>query len=619
MAFALGCNSGATGAPGADGQSATVTAEPAGANCATGGIKVQVGTGTPTYVCNGAAGADGRAAEVTAEPAGANCATGGVKVQVGTGAPTYVCNGSSGTAGADGKSTVVTLEPAGANCADGGLKIQVGSGTPAYVCNGEDGAAGTPGTDGKSATVTPEPAGTNCAAGGLRVQVGGGTPAYVCNGKDGTDGESATVTTEPAGTNCAAGGLKVQVGSKTPAYVCNPVPAACSGNHAPVISGVTVSPDPLSLGGTATVVVSATDADGDTLTYSIAGSGGTFTGGTDGSFSFTPTADGVTTFTAFVTDGCQIAMASFTVITGFGFTDGVFQTGAAWTTAGGASLTPASAGNGNAGSALVPCGVSASVSQAVTVLPKSLRVRAGFDARAHCAPPSAPSCMMGIGPSPALLAGGVVEVRGFTGIPDMWSSSASCLGEAAYGSGVAFSLADMASGDSSWTLEFDNAHMEVVDDHTCPAIGTVLNGDMQGNFGWAPCGAGSGVISYAVDSGAPYVKVSATGSCGDITCLSSWISAPLLATMAHPALKFDYESGGKSSGGYNFIVTTEFGEIEIQQYDSATWQSVTACIPASVRGRAETIQFSRGACWAADPDWIELKNVRIENDATACP
>jgi hypothetical protein len=40
-------------------------------------------------VCNGAAG---QSATVTPEPAGANCANGGVSVQVGSGAPSYVCN-----------------------------------------------------------------------------------------------------------------------------------------------------------------------------------------------------------------------------------------------------------------------------------------------------------------------------------------------------------------------------------------------------------------------------------------------------------------------------------------------------------------------------------------------
>ncbi|HVP68467.1 MAG TPA: fibronectin type III domain-containing protein, partial [Anaeromyxobacteraceae bacterium] len=76
-----------------NGDSASVTPVPPGANCANGGVEIQVGSGTPAYVCNGANGADGQSASVTPEPAGANCPNGGVKIQVGSQPPSYVCNG----------------------------------------------------------------------------------------------------------------------------------------------------------------------------------------------------------------------------------------------------------------------------------------------------------------------------------------------------------------------------------------------------------------------------------------------------------------------------------------------------------------------------------------------
>ena len=45
-------------------------------------------------------------------------------------------------------------------------------------------------------------------------------------------------------------------------------------NHAPVIASVTVSPNSVAYGGTATVTVLATDADGDVLTYTFTVTGG---------------------------------------------------------------------------------------------------------------------------------------------------------------------------------------------------------------------------------------------------------------------------------------------------------------------------------------------------------
>ena len=130
-----------------------------------------------TYVCNGtngsngsdgatgSNGADGASAlvSVTPEPAGANCANGGQRVDVGIDAnqngtldateidqTTYVCNGANGSDGSNGLNSLidVTPEPAGANCTVGGQRIDVGIDTngdgtleageiqqTAYVCN----------------------------------------------------------------------------------------------------------------------------------------------------------------------------------------------------------------------------------------------------------------------------------------------------------------------------------------------------------------------------------------------------------------------------------------------------------------------------------------------------
>ncbi len=169
--------------------------------CPNGGIQVNTGFDNDRngfldraeivqtqYVCNGTNGAS---ATVVAEPAGANCANGGVRVQVGNNAPSYVCNGMNG---ADGLSPTITTEPPGAHCAEGGLRVQVGNGTPAYVCNG---ASAEP------TTVMPEPAGANCANGGVRVQVGSGTPTYVCNGPTGPAGPQGP--TGPQGPGGPAG------------------------------------------------------------------------------------------------------------------------------------------------------------------------------------------------------------------------------------------------------------------------------------------------------------------------------------------------------------------------------------------------------------------------------
>lgn len=59
MGSGVACREGSTGKPGANGENVVMTPEPAGTNCPAGGVKLQVGDGPPTYVCNGATGPSG--------------------------------------------------------------------------------------------------------------------------------------------------------------------------------------------------------------------------------------------------------------------------------------------------------------------------------------------------------------------------------------------------------------------------------------------------------------------------------------------------------------------------------------------------------------------------------
>jgi len=115
---------------------------------------------------DGTNGIDGNTyiARVTDETAGANCPSGGLKVEIGADinanttledsevlTTSYVCDGESG----DQILVKVTDEPAGSNCINGGSKIEVGIDedgngtldaieiqTTSYICNGEsDGGA----------------------------------------------------------------------------------------------------------------------------------------------------------------------------------------------------------------------------------------------------------------------------------------------------------------------------------------------------------------------------------------------------------------------------------------------------------------------------------------------
>jgi len=193
---------GIAGTNGANGQNTLVktTTEPTGANCATGGVKIEYGLDSNSngildaveinatltkYVCNGATGATG--------PAGAT----------GTQGPQGVA-GTNGTNGANGQNSLVktTTESAGANCTTGGVKIEYGldangngildaveinATLTKYVCNGATGATGAQG-----------PAGATGAQG---IQgVAGSTGAAGAQGPVGATGPQGPAGALPSGT-----------------------------------------------------------------------------------------------------------------------------------------------------------------------------------------------------------------------------------------------------------------------------------------------------------------------------------------------------------------------------------------------------------------------------------
>jgi Collagen triple helix repeat (20 copies) len=136
---ACGGGDGATGPAGASGLAAVLrgSAEPAGANCATGGTRLEAGADTnqngklqdsevtsTAFVCNAAAGATGATGATgltgATGPNGVTGATG----PAGAAGPA----GPAGATGANGQNSLILLsaELAGRNCALGGTKVQAG-------------------------------------------------------------------------------------------------------------------------------------------------------------------------------------------------------------------------------------------------------------------------------------------------------------------------------------------------------------------------------------------------------------------------------------------------------------------------------------------------------------
>jgi hypothetical protein len=154
---ATGTN-GTNGTDGKDGVSVTTASEPAGANCADGGVQLTAVNGV-SYVCSGKPGADGK-------------------------------DGTSGTNGADGKdgvSVTSAVEPAGSNCANGGSKFTAANGV-SYACNGSDGNSSGPSECSRSITSVPW---TADVAGCTILKLAGGPNA--CTFTGGVTGQLLTI------------------------------------------------------------------------------------------------------------------------------------------------------------------------------------------------------------------------------------------------------------------------------------------------------------------------------------------------------------------------------------------------------------------------------------------
>ncbi len=259
-----------------------VSAEGAGANCASGGNKIEAGldrngngalgtdeVASTQFVCNEVNVAASTAGFVEASAAAA------IRGPAGPAGPT----GPTGATGARGLSALVQMisEPGGANCAAGGRKVNVGVdvnanqvleaseiNSTAYVCNGANGTNGTSGANGT-------------------------------NGVNGSNGLNTlmTVVAEPAGANCAYGGSKASSGLDanasglldagevvTSSYVCNGAPGSNSGTSWWNVSGSAVQAQPnsgyITSNDSAPVVVTLPTSPtiGDTLRISGAGAGG---------------------------------------------------------------------------------------------------------------------------------------------------------------------------------------------------------------------------------------------------------------------------------------------------------------------------------------------------------
>ncbi|NJK89531.1 MAG: hypothetical protein HC923_09100 [Myxococcales bacterium] len=286
--------------------------EAAGANCATGGVRVDYGVdedadGTldaeeidaTAYVCRGEAGADAPALLTDTSTTDAACSTGGTRLRIGFDAnangvlePEEATEDRSVCQGEDGRAALVVVddEPPGASCPAGGRRVRSGV--------DENGDLQLALQEVLSEEVVCDPAkplvrttaltsgNTDCANGGTRLDFGLdangndvleageiNASSFLCNGSE-TNNTLVRRQTENPGVNCPQGGSRITTGPdlngnlildavevESTTFVCN------GANGAPGSTGsaVRINPEPSGancpLGGTR--IQTGRDANGN--------------------------------------------------------------------------------------------------------------------------------------------------------------------------------------------------------------------------------------------------------------------------------------------------------------------------------------------------------------------
>jgi len=207
-------------------------------------------------------------------------------------------------------------EEAGENCENGGTKVETGldeSGDGVldedevqdtkYICNGESGTDGADGTAGeKGDQGEPGLDGSDSKDG-----TDGSDGENGSDGANGTDGEDGSDGSNGEQGNPGDPGADGSDG-------------VCAGNHAPGIDLIKVddvifSGSDISVEKEAShlIEVSATDEDGDPLTYSVIGGYSDMTDNGDGNYSAVFHYLGRFDYSVVVSDGCQVTIENFTV------------------------------------------------------------------------------------------------------------------------------------------------------------------------------------------------------------------------------------------------------------------------------------------------------------------
>jgi len=166
-----------------------------------------------------------------------------------------------------------------------------------------------------------------------------------------------------------------------------------------------------------------------------------------------------------------------------------------------------------------------------------------------------------------------------------------CLGERAYGTGVdlSFSSAYQDSqsifcSDTAFELYIDHASIEP--STTCPAAGTVLNGNFEATGGWTAQGMASVKPNVGVGGSTAGQLVQMVS--GDYAFLSGTMSSPY-QSLPQAALTFTYN--GTNGLTMNAMIGSQGAVDTATVTGTSTFETATICVPEWAKGIPNVLSF----------------------------
>jgi hypothetical protein len=205
-----------------------------------------------------------------------------------------------------------------------------------------------------------------------------------------------------------------------------------------------------------------------------------------------------------------------------------------------------------------------------------------------------------------------------------FASETVCLGEAAYGGVVSMGWKADFTGtcisDAVYTFDVDNPSITTAPSGTCPAPGTVLNGDFTSDLaGWTAAGSGHvGIVT--VGSNKQVNLYGRAGSC-ESPRIDGLVSIPLRSSMPNTALRLEMMG---NSGTVFRIELKNGAQFQSRSYTATgAWETLIFCFEPTNQGVVLDLSlesaYPSGGCLSTPTRDFYLDDVVVISDSTSCP